>query len=161
MAKNVLFTFDDMTGKDKPARELTRMFKRAGIDVVQVDVSQSIQRTSGVSYRQVFLTFADSQQVTLNVKQTGDIYQVLINKKNLPLRFPDDHIKAVAEIVKAMDTGRAAFQRKLAAAKVALPPSVRTAAPRMRAALESKRDALIESIAATNAEIDKLAPVTV
>lgn len=157
MAKIVLFTFEEMTGKDKPTRELVRAFKRAGLDVVQVDVNPSIKRTSSVSYRQVAMTFADSQQVMLNVKQTGDIYQVLVNGKVLPLRYPDDHTKAVGEVAKALDVGRAAFQRKLAAAKVVLPPSVRTAVPRLRQVLEQKRDALKEAIEATQQEIAKLA----
>lgn len=155
MAKQLLFSFADMTSRDKPVRELTRMFKRAGIDVAQIEVDPTIRRTSGVSYRQVFLTFVDNQQVAINIKQTGDIYQVLVNKKPLPLRNPDDHIKAVAEVVKALDSGRAAYQRKLAAAKVQLPPSVRTAAPRKRQLLVEKRDALLEAIEATKQEVAK------
>lgn len=157
MAKNLLFTFEDLSVKDKAAKALERLFKRGGSQVVQQEASASVKRSSGVSYRELALTFADSQQVTLRVKQTGDIYQVLINGKVFPLRFPDDHEKAIQEVIKAMDGKRAAFQKKLAAAKVALPPSIKTAAPKLKQALVQKRDDLKAAIEAVKEEAAKIA----
>ena len=156
MAKNILFTFEELTGKDKPTRELTRIFKRAGVDVAQVDVNPSIKRTSGITYRELLLTFADSQQVVLRIKQTGDVYQILLNGKVMPLRAQDDHAAAVAEVVKAMDAGRAAFQKKLAMVRPALPPSIRTAAPQMMQQLSKRRDDLVQAVQAVNEEITRI-----
>lgn len=156
MAKNILFTFEELTGKDKPTRELTRIFKRAGVDVAQVDVNPSIKRTSGITYRELLLTFADSQQVVLRIKQTGDVYQILLNGKVMPLRAQDDHAAAVAEVVKAMDAGRAAFQKKLAMVRPALPPSIRTAAPQMLQQLSKRRDDLAQAVQAVNEEITRI-----
>lgn len=156
MAKNILFTFEELTGKDKPTRELTRIFKRAGVDVAQVDVNPSIKRTSGITYRELLLTFADSQQVVLRIKQTGDVYQILLNGKVMPLRAQDDHAAAVAEVVKAMDAGRAAFQKKLAMVRPALPPSIRTAAPQMMQQLSKRRDDLVQAVQAVNDEITRI-----
>lgn len=156
MAKNILFTFEELTGKDKPTRELTRIFKRAGVDVAQVDVNPSIKRTSGITYRELLLTFADSQQVVLRIKQTGDVYQILLNGKVMPLRAQDDHAAAVAEVVKAMDAGRAAFQKKLAMVRPALPPSIRTAAPQMMQQLSKRRDDLVQAVQAVNDEIARI-----
>ncbi len=156
MAKNILFTFEELTGKDKPTRELTRIFKRAGVDVAQVDVNPSIKRTSGITYRELLLTFADSQQVVLRIKQTGDVYQILLNGKVMPLRAQDDHAAAVAEVVKAMDASRAAFQKKLTMVRPALPPSIRTAAPQMLQQLSKRRDDLAQAVQAVNEEITRI-----
>lgn len=141
-AKNLLFSFADLSAKDKAARAAMRYFARAGAAVVQQDIPTATKRAAGVSYREMFLTFADSQQVVMRIKQTGDIYQVLLNGKVIPIRNQDDHVKAIAEIVAAMDTGRGAFQKRLAAAAVKPPAGIRTAAPRMEAVLTEKRDAL-------------------
>ena len=108
------FGFEDLSSNDKALRTFTRAFGRLGANVVQTEVPQRIKRTAGISYKEVNLTFADSQTVTLCVKKTGDIFQVKLNGKALPIRNQDDQKKAVKEIVDAMDSGRAAFQRKLA-----------------------------------------------
>lgn len=152
----ILFSFEDFSSKDKASKAVVRHFARAGASVVQTDASGSIRRSSGVSYRELALAFADSQQVVLRIKQTGDIFQVLLNGKVLPIRNQDDHSKAIAEVVKAMDSGRTAFQKKLARAKVKLPPSIKTAAPKMEQALAEKRDALRDAIADARQRLEEL-----
>ncbi len=154
--KNLLFSFEDLSVKDKAAKQLLKYFARAGAHVVQQDVDTRIRRTAGISYREIALTFTDSQRVQLRVKQTGDVYQVLLNGKPLPLKNQDDHVKSVAEIAQAMDAGRSKFQKLLAAAKVRPPAGIRTAAPKMEQVLTEKRDALKTAIAAVRAEIAEL-----
>lgn len=154
----MLFDFNNM---DKSAKEAAKFFARAGANVVQHDVSTSVKRSSGVSYREVYLTFADSQQLTLRVKASGDIFQVMLNGKMLPVKNQSDHIKAVSEVVAAMDAGRTKFQKLLAAAKVKLPPAIKTTAPKMEQVLTEKRDALKTAIDEVRAEIAKFKePVT-
>ena len=152
----LLFSFDDMSVKDKAVKQALKYFSRAGANVVQSDVDSSTKRTAGVSYRQMTLTFADSQKITLRIKQSGDIFQVLLNDKAMPIKSQSDHIKAIAEMVRAMDSGRAKFQKALAAASVKLPSGIRTAAPKMEQVLMEKRDALKEAIAAVREEAAKL-----
>ena len=152
----VLFSFEDFSSKDRATKAVVKYFARAGASVVQVDASSAIRRTSGVSYRELTLTFADSQAVALRVKQTGDIFQVLLNGKVLPLVNQDDHAKAVAEVVKTMDGARSAFQKKLARAKAKLPASIKTAAPRMEQILVEKRDSLRDALADARAELEGL-----
>lgn len=146
MAANLLFSFDDLTRKDKAVKELEKHFKRAGANPVSVDVDSRVKRTSGVSYREISLTFSDSQVVKLRIKRPGDIFQVMLNRKVMPMANQDDHTKAIGEIVQAMDRGRTAFQKRLAKAKVKLPKRMKTAAPRMEKRLEEKRDALREAV---------------
>lgn len=159
--KNLLFTFADLSAKSTAAKQVVRYFARAGANVVQQDIPSAVKRSSGVTYREMDLTFADSQQVTLRIKQTGDIFQVLLNGKAVPIKDQDDHVKAIAEIVQAMDAGRSRYQKLLAAAKVRTPAGIRTAAPRMEQALTAKRDALKVAIEEVRGQIAALSPVDV
>ena len=158
--KNLLFNFEDLSSKDKVAKQAVRYFSRAGANVVQQDVPATVKRSSGITYREMTLTFADSQQVAMRIKQTGDLFQVLLNGKVLPIKNQDDHVKAIAEIVQAMDAGRGKFQKVLAAAKVKPPAGIRTAAPKMLQVLTEKRDALKVAITEVRKEIDAIrAPI--
>lgn len=153
MNKNLIFTFEEMGAKDKAAKAVMKYFARAGANVVAQDVSTQVKRTSGISFRSMVLTFADSQKVELRIKQTGDIFQVLLNAKLIPIKNQDDQIKAVSEIVGMMDSSRTKFQAKLAKTLVKLPPKIRTAAPKIMAVLTEKRDSLKEAIAMVREEI--------
>ena len=154
--KNLLFSFEDLSAKDKAAKQAARYFSRAGANVVQQDVPTAVKRSSGITYREMTLTFADSQQVVLRIKQSGDIFQVLLNGKVLPIKNQDDHVKAIAEIVQAMDAGRSRFQKLLAAAQVRPPAGIRTAAPKMEQVLTEKRDALKAAIAEVRSQIEAI-----
>lgn len=154
--KNLLFSFEDLSAKDKAAKQAVRFFSRAGANVVQQDVPATVKRSSGITYREMTLTFADSQQVVLRIKQSGDIFQVLVNGKVLPIKNQDDHVKAIAEIVQAMDAGRSRFQKLLAAAQARPPAGIRTAAPKMEQVLTEKRDALKAAIAEVRSQIEAI-----
>ena len=156
MSKNVIFKFEDMNSKDKASKAVLANFKRSGAEAVQIDVSATTKRTSGISYRELSLTFADSQVVVFRIKQSGDIFQVLLNGKVKPMTKQDDHAAAIDEIVKAMENGRSAFQQKLAKAKVTLPKSIKTTVPNKEKALTEKRDALQEAIAEAEKTLEDL-----
>ncbi len=152
--KKMLFSFEDMATGDKSTKVVDRVFSRAGADVVQNNVSTSVKRSSGISYREMFITFADSQTATLKIKKSGDIFQVLLNKRVLPIKNQDNHVDAIAEIVSAMEAGRTKFQKLLARTKVRVPSGIRTTAPKIEQTLIEKRDALIAAIAEVRAEIE-------
>lgn len=154
--KTMLFHFGNLSSTDPGVKKAVAQFKRAGSEVVQTDAMTGLKRSSGVSYRELYLTFADSQRVVLRIKQTGDIFQVLLNNALLPIKAQDDHVAAIAEIAAAMDKGRTQFQRRLAAAKVKLPAGIRTAAPRMEQVLTQKRDDLKAAIAETREQTEAL-----
>lgn len=154
--KNLLFSFEDLSAKDKAAKQAARYFSRAGANVVQQDVPTAVKRSSGITYREMSLTFADSQQIVLRIKQSGDIFQVLLNGKVLPIKNQDDHVKAIAEMVQAMDAGRSRFQKLLAAAQARPPAGIRTAAPKMEQVLTEKRDALKAAIADVRSQIEAI-----
>ncbi|MFZ4504591.1 MAG: hypothetical protein ACOYM1_11640 [Methylovulum sp.] len=150
-----IFSFEDLSVKDKAARQVMQVLNRAGAAVVAQDVDTKIKRSSGISYREMTFGFADSQTIVLRIKQTGDIYQVLLNKKLLPIRHQDDQHKALLEIINALDANRAKYQLALIKASTKLPKSIKTAAPKMLEALTQKRDDLKAAIAVVQEEIEK------
>lgn len=155
--KNLAFSYDELgTAGGKAAKRLAGLFGRAGAHVVATTADPRVRRTSGVTYRDVSLTFADGQQLTVSVKPTGDVFQVKVNGKPVPIRNQDDHMAAVGEIAKYMETGRAKFQVKLAHTRAALPKGLATAAPRMEVALAGKEAQIDEAIATATARIGEL-----
>lgn len=139
---NILFSFEDLA-KGGAMNAVTRAFKKYSLAPTIIEALPSIKRTNGISYRELALTWTDSQQVILRVKQSGDIFQVLINGKPFPITAQDDHTRAVREIVDALDAKRALFQKALARRKTTLPPSIKTAAPKMLETLTGRRNDLI------------------
>lgn len=114
----LLFDIKDLSAEADSMKRLTDLFSKLGESLVSHDVSPVLKRTSGVSYKEVNLTFADSQTVTLAIKQTGDIWKVKINNKETPLRHQDAHKPddVVQELVQKIKAGRSAYQKKIAAA---------------------------------------------
>ena len=159
--KRMVFSFNDLTNESQLVRELQKEFIKLGVQVSGVDVPTTVKRTAGISYREVLITFADSQVVTFKVKKTGDIFEVKLNKKTLPIRNQDNQIAAIKEIADAMDKGRAAFQRKLAAAKVEVPQGSRVSSKTSEAKQTDKITALKEAIAEAKRQIEELNQKTV
>lgn len=151
-----LISFDDLKAGNKALGKLAQAFRRAGAAVATTDTDPRTRRTSGVNYRQVQITFTDNQTVTLGVKTSGDIFEVKVNGAVLPIKNQGDQRKAVGEIVKALDAGRAKFQAKLARQKVALPQGITTAAPRMEQKLAEASAELDNRIAAAEARVAEL-----
>lgn len=143
-------------GRDRALKEATRLFKRAGAQVVSSDVDKSLMRRAGVSFRNINFTFADNQTVTFAVKATGDVFEVRLNGKPLPLRHQDDHALAIGEIAERMDAGRAAYQRALAKVRVPLPPSIRVSKANRIVQLTERRDNLKVAVAEAKSTYEKL-----
>lgn len=155
--KTILFKFDAMgAANDKAVREITRLFARAGVQVVGTDVATNTTKRAGVTFRNITFTFADGQTVTLAVKESGDVFEVRINNSVVPLRNQDDHANAIGEIAGQLDRRRAAFQRALARVRVPLPPSARVSRTTLLTAKTEKRDALKEAVAEAEAELAEL-----
>lgn len=156
MALNLIFNFDEMGSKtDKATRDLKRYFKKQGLDTTEIEISV-IKRTSGVSYREMHVALVDSQTVTFLIKQTGDIFKVKINGKELPIKNQHDHEAAIKEVLAKLDSGRAAFQKMQARAKVQLPPKLKSTVTSKIALLEDKKQALDESLQQVEQQIAAL-----
>jgi len=115
----LLFDIKDLTTEAESMKNLIKMFSMLGETLVSHDVDKTLKRSAGITYKEVSLTFADSQTVTLSIKQTGDIWKVKVNNKQIALRNQDAHKPeaVVQEIAQKIKAGRTAYQ-KAEAAKV-------------------------------------------
>lgn len=144
----IVLDFDGLAANAAAAmRRVTALFQRANLPVLDVASDGKTRRVASISYREVTLSFADSQKLALRVKATGDVYQVLLNSKVTPIKEQDDPAKAVAELVGLLDKNRARFQKRLAAMAMKPPEGAKTAAPKLR-------DTLTAQIAQVREQID-------
>lgn len=154
--KALQFNFDNPSEKDKAVKTVIQRFRLAGAVVITAEVDKTMSRRAGVTFRNLNLTFADGQTVTMAFKATGDVFEVKVNGKVIPLKDQDDYHAAISEIAGRMDTGRDSFQRALSRVKVPLPPSVRTSRSNMLKAKVEKRDALKELVQSLKTELADL-----
>lgn len=152
---DVLFDFDNQGDATRSLKRVAQAMLRAGQPVVSHDFDPKLRRTSGVGYRQALLTLASGQTVTLMVKQTGDVYRVLLNGAVLPIKNQDG-IKAIGEIAAAAERNQKKFQAAQARIKAQLPKGIRTAAPKMAEALAQRNTELDTLISEKTAERDGL-----
>lgn len=150
--KTITFDFENPSARARSIREVSKEFAKVGAQVITSEVDAQTTRRAGITFRNLNLTFADGQTVTLGVKATGDVFEVRINGKVTPLRQQDDHRKAILEIATKMEIGRAKFQAALARVRVPLPPSIRTSRTTMLAVKTAKRDELVEAIGLAKAQ---------
>jgi len=157
MANNIpVFSFDELSVKGKVEKKLVSLFKKAGLEPVTAEVDPKMKRTAGYSFKELSITFADSQKLAFRIKQSGDIYQVLVNGKVTPIKNQESMADAVAELSGMLNAGRTKFQQKLAKAMAKLPPKIKTAVPTIRQKLIEKRDSLIELSADLDRQIAEL-----
>ncbi|NDI85057.1 defense against restriction DarA-related protein [Undibacterium crateris] len=150
----VLLNFSEMgSAKDASTKAIRKAFLRAGAEVAQADILPGLKRTSGITYRELQLIFSDSQTVTLMVKQSGDIFQVKLNGKIIPIKNQDDHQEAATELAAKMESGRTSFQKRLASIKVALPAAIKTSVVKIEESLQTRLGALNDAIAEVNEQI--------
>lgn len=109
----LLFDIKDLSTEASSMKRLIELFKSLSETLVAHDVGATLKRSAGITYKEVTLTFADSQTVMFSIKQTGDIWKVKINNKETPLRHQDAHKpeEVIQEIAQKIKAGRTAFQK--------------------------------------------------
>lgn len=151
---DLVFLFEDLSQKSVVTKKIVNYFKRAGLNVVQVDDPQKLKRTSGISYKELNIILADGESILLRVKQSGDIYQVLINGKVIPIKHQDDQREALNEVIARSKADSSAFQKRLSRQKAKeIDPENTRASKRMAITtkmkilkLTEKRDTLLQEI---------------
>lgn len=153
---HILFPFDRDTLKPSEKKKIERLFNKGGADVLDVEIDPKVKTTAGVKNRKVFISFTDSQKVTMLIKESGDVYQVMVNGTRVPMREQDDHSKSIAEIAGRLERGRTAFQKRLAKTKIRKPTG-RKATPRKTAkAVLERQKALREELNDVQSEISAI-----
>lgn len=156
MIAPILLDFHDQPSATKALKKVAQYMQRAGQPVVSSNFDPKVRRSSNVSFREALLTLASGQTVTLRVTQSGDVFQVLLNGSVKPIKNASDQIKAIGEIAALAEANQAAFQKKQARVKVDLPKGIKTAAPRMEVALQSRLEELDAQIAERKTQVNEL-----
>ena len=162
----LLFSFDDLSNKDKALQKAIKEFEKHKKKVVDVKVDPTIKTGASdgetkYKYREITLFFSDTQQVMLRIVPSGRVFQVLTNAAGiekprftvLPIKNQDDQLKAVVEIADKLDSDAKKVAAKLGKTKVEQPKAIKTSATNMLAFFESEKERITESIAAVDSEI--------
>jgi hypothetical protein len=165
----LLFSFDDLSNKDKALQKSIKEFEKHHKKVVDVKVDPVIKTGASdgetkYKYREIVLFFSDTQQVMLRIVPSGRVYQVLTNASGiekphftvLPIKNQDDQLKAVIEICDKLDADAKKVAAKLSKVKVEPPKSIKTSAVNMMKFFESEKQRITESIAAVDVEIENV-----
>ena len=96
---NLVFKFDELkTNESTAPKSLLQIIRRAGSSVASSWVNGKVRRENAISFKEIHLVFADSQEAILRVKQSGDIFQVKLNGRAIPIKNQDDHKLAIIEV---------------------------------------------------------------
>jgi len=112
VVKRIVFSFEDLTAKSAAVKKIKNRFEKLGVKVANVEVPDKMKRTLGVTYREVFVLFEDHQTVTFCIKKTGDIFQIKLNGKAIPIHDQDNQEAAIAEIAERVSAGSSTFLKK-------------------------------------------------
>lgn len=157
MAENTIFAYEALKNNEKTApKALVKLFTRAGETIAASWVNGVAKREQGISYKEIYLVFADNQKITLRIKAPGDVFQVLLNNKKIPLKNQDDERKAVSEIVGIVKANSTKYQKLLARKKVKLPTGIKSTTKRKEETLQEEMNKLDEALAEATKELEKL-----
>ncbi len=148
--------FSSAQAADKALKQVSQLMIRAGQPVIATEFVQKPKRSNSITYREASLSLASGQIVTLRVNVTGDIYQVLLNRKEMPIKSHDDTGKAVIEIAGMAEKNQAAFQKAQARVKVEIPQGLATPPKKMLAVLTERSAQLDTEIAERKATVADL-----
>jgi Defence against restriction A N-terminal len=141
-------------------KALTKDFARVGAVVVSTAVDAQATKKAGIPTKAITLSFADSQQIGILIKETGDAYGATMNGKAIPIRHQDDRKAGIAEIAAKLKANSAKFQKTLLAKagnSVVVPASVRVSRVKMVDVLTHKRDTLVEVVGGKRDRLAELA----
>lgn len=122
--------FSSAQAAAKALKKVSQIMIRAGQPVVSSEFNEKSRRVAGVTYREATLTVASGQMVVLRVNLTGDIFQVMLNGSQQPIKNQTDSTKAVAEIAAMLEKNQVAFQKAQARKQIALPKGMSTPTPK-------------------------------
>ena len=106
-------SFDFASFDEKGANPIKKAFEKSGATVIEVVAPNRATRKAGYQVKTATFYMADGQQVMMLLKNdgegNGDIYQVQLNKRVVPIKNVDNLDKAASEIAGMVKSGSPAF----------------------------------------------------
>lgn len=113
MRQNYAGVFDFAQFDVKGVEPIKKAFEQAGLTVIDVEATNRAARRAGYQVKSATFHFADGQKVVMMLKNdgdgNGDIYQVKLNSRVVPVKNVDDMDKAVGEIATMAGANSASF----------------------------------------------------
>lgn len=144
------FNLVAMTEQSPIVKKLSAGLAKATGQAIPYVTVEKVKRTAGVSTREVGLGLENGQKVAFLLKADGDIFRVLLNDKDLPLKgdfSPSTFNAAMTEIAGKVRDKQKAFDKQQQKAVVKIPRAagvtgVETTTAKLRAAkaLEAQVD---------------------
>lgn len=117
-----MFNYSSLAEGDKPVQDLKTKLNNAVGQAIPYVVIGKAKRTSGESVKPIEFGFENGQKVTFMVRQSGDIFRVLLNDKPLPLTSDMTMVQEMStEIAAKVKAGQSRFDAAAAKAKVRVP----------------------------------------
>lgn len=166
------FSLQAITEKDPLIAKLKAALEKGSGQSVPYITIEPIKRMAGVSARSIIFGLENGQQVTFLIRNTGDIFRVLLNGRDLPMATDFDHAstdeiedgnllgKGMAEIGQAVRKNQKAFDDKQTKGKITIPKAepnnkVKTINQRLKEA-EAHQAALNDTKTQALAETERL-----
>jgi hypothetical protein len=149
------FNLQALTEKDPLITKIKAALESSTGQAAPYTTLSNVQRVAGVSIRTLEFGLENGQQVAFLIRNTGDIFRVQLNSKDLPLATDFDHEygelfkQGMNEIGQAVRKNQKAFDDKKAKGKIVIPKAapnnkVKTTAQKLKDA-ESLRDELAKA----------------
>lgn len=105
----VTFDFDNFD--EKGLQPAVKQFESAGLPVVDIQASNRSRRMSGFATKSASFYFEDGQSITLRVKGDGDVFQVKLNSRVIPIQQVDSMKGAIQEMVRMASANAPAWKK--------------------------------------------------
>lgn len=105
----VTFDFDNFD--EKGLAGVRREFEKAGASVIDIEASNKSRRMSGYATKSATIYFEDGQSLTLRIKGDGDVFQVKLNSRVVPIANVDSMKKAVGEMARYVESNAPAWKK--------------------------------------------------
>jgi len=104
-------TFDFANFDEKGLSGVKEAFERAGVTVIDLEASNRSRRMSGFATKSATFYFEDGQTITLRIKGDGDVFQVKLNSRVVPIRNVHSMKEAVGEMARYLQANAPAWKK--------------------------------------------------
>jgi hypothetical protein len=104
-------TFDFENFDEKGLAPVKQAFEKAGLSVVDIEASNRQRRMSGFATKTARFFFEDGQSITLRVKGDGDVFQVQLNSRIVPIKQVDSMKGAIEEMARFASANAPAWKK--------------------------------------------------
>jgi len=121
------FNLQTLTEKEPLVAKLKAALESTSGQSIPYTTIEAIKRIAGVSARGITFGLENGQEVTFFIRNTGDIFRVQLNGKDLPLATDFDHEygelfkQGMNEIGQAVRKNQKAFDDKKSKGKITIP----------------------------------------